>query len=185
MVTLIVAGHETVASALTWAWWLVAGHRVVADRLAAESVAVLGGRRPTLADVARLPVRPPGARRDLAAVPAGVGTDSARPRRRRPGGRIHSGGCAGDHVDVRPAPEPDGLGPARRLRPGPVRAAGVGHTGRVGSWRAARLPAVRGRAADVRRPGARAGRGRARARRSPAGTGSSARRDRWCARTPW
>jgi cytochrome P450 len=55
VVTLVVAGHETVASALTWAWWLVAGHRVVADRLAAESVAVLGGRRPTFADVARLP----------------------------------------------------------------------------------------------------------------------------------
>ncbi|HEY5032248.1 MAG TPA: cytochrome P450 [Actinomycetes bacterium] len=55
VVTLVVAGHETVASALTWAWWLVAGHGVVADRLAAESAAVLGGRRPTFADVARLP----------------------------------------------------------------------------------------------------------------------------------
>jgi cytochrome P450 len=55
VVTLIVAGHETVASALTWAWWLVAGDPRVADRLAEESREVLGGRAATLADYPRLP----------------------------------------------------------------------------------------------------------------------------------
>jgi cytochrome P450 len=54
VVTLIVAGQETVASALTWAWWLVAGDRAVAQRLAAESQQVIGDREPTLADYSAL-----------------------------------------------------------------------------------------------------------------------------------
>ena len=54
VVTLIVAGHETVASALTWAWWLVAGDGQVARRLAEESRAVLGGRAATVEHYPRL-----------------------------------------------------------------------------------------------------------------------------------
>lgn len=37
LVTLLVAGHETVASALTWAWALLAQHPAAADRVAAEA----------------------------------------------------------------------------------------------------------------------------------------------------
>ena len=44
VVTLIVAGHETVASALTWTWWLLSGHAEVADRVAEESRRELAGR---------------------------------------------------------------------------------------------------------------------------------------------
>ncbi len=55
VVTLIVAGHETVASALTWAWWLVAGDPAVGDRLAAEADTVLDGRPPAASDYAGLP----------------------------------------------------------------------------------------------------------------------------------
>lgn len=55
MVTLVVAGHETVASALTWAFWLVAGSPAVGDKLADEARAVLGGRAPTAADYSKLP----------------------------------------------------------------------------------------------------------------------------------
>ncbi len=55
VVTLIVAGHETVASALTWAWWLVSGDPAVAGRLATEAREVLGGRSVTLADYPHLP----------------------------------------------------------------------------------------------------------------------------------
>ena len=55
-VTLVVAGHETVASAMEWATHLLAGHPVWQDRVAAEATAVLAGRVPTLADVTRLPV---------------------------------------------------------------------------------------------------------------------------------
>ena len=39
LVTLLVAGHETVASALTWAWALLAQHPAAAERVAAEATA--------------------------------------------------------------------------------------------------------------------------------------------------
>ena len=42
LVTMIVAGHETVAAALTWTWHLLAGHPLAASRLVAELDAVLG-----------------------------------------------------------------------------------------------------------------------------------------------
>jgi len=55
-VTLVVAGHETVASAMEWAAHLLATHPEVQDRTAEEAARVLGDRdQPlTLADVARL-----------------------------------------------------------------------------------------------------------------------------------
>ncbi len=54
MVTLIVAGHETVASALTWAWYLLAQHPDAERRLHDELAAVLGGRAPTVQDLPAL-----------------------------------------------------------------------------------------------------------------------------------
>jgi len=55
VVTFLVAGHETVATALTWAWGLLAADGDRQDRLHAEAVAVLGDRAPARADVDRLP----------------------------------------------------------------------------------------------------------------------------------
>lgn len=55
VVTFIVAGHETVASALTWAMWLLSGDPVAADRVADEAHAVIGDRPVTIADAAALP----------------------------------------------------------------------------------------------------------------------------------
>lgn len=55
IVTFIVAGHETVASALSWAWALLAEHPHVQRALQDESDSVLAGRPPTFADYARLP----------------------------------------------------------------------------------------------------------------------------------
>ncbi len=55
-VTFIVAGHETAASALSWAWGLLAQHPQVQRQLQEESDAVLAGRSPSFADYARLPV---------------------------------------------------------------------------------------------------------------------------------
>jgi cytochrome P450 len=55
VVTFIVAGHETVASALTWAWALLAEHPEIQRELQAESDAVLAGRPAGFADYARLP----------------------------------------------------------------------------------------------------------------------------------
>ncbi|MDQ1250181.1 MAG: Cytochrome, partial [Actinomycetota bacterium] len=52
IVTFIVAGHETVASALTWCWYLLGQHPGAADRLAAEAREVLGPTRlPTFDDL--------------------------------------------------------------------------------------------------------------------------------------
>ena len=74
IVTFVVAGHETVASALTWAWHLLATHPHWQAQLAAEADAVLGtagdppsdprgaldraamSRPPTVEDLVQLPV---------------------------------------------------------------------------------------------------------------------------------
>jgi cytochrome P450 len=53
-ITLFLAGHETTAIALAWTLLLLARHPEAAARLAAEVDAVLGGRRPTMADLPRL-----------------------------------------------------------------------------------------------------------------------------------
>jgi cytochrome P450 len=54
VVTLLIAGHETVASALTWAWYLLTSHPDAYARLLAEVDAL--GRDPAgLDDLARLP----------------------------------------------------------------------------------------------------------------------------------
>ncbi len=48
------AGHETTANTLTWAWYLLAQHPEAEARLHAELDQVLGDRIPTLADLPRL-----------------------------------------------------------------------------------------------------------------------------------
>lgn len=54
IVTLVIAGHETVASSLTWTWHLLAAHPGVQARLLAELAEVLGDRPPRLADLPHL-----------------------------------------------------------------------------------------------------------------------------------
>jgi len=54
-VTLVLAGHETTATALTWAWYLIGMHPDVEERLHREVDTVLGERAPTVEDVPRLP----------------------------------------------------------------------------------------------------------------------------------
>ena len=55
VVTFVLAGHETTASALTWTWSLLAQHPQVTGRLHAELDEVLDGRMPELDDIPRLP----------------------------------------------------------------------------------------------------------------------------------
>lgn len=55
MVTLIVAGHETIASALTWTWYLLSLNPGVRRHLEAELEQVLGGRLPGVDDLHELP----------------------------------------------------------------------------------------------------------------------------------
>lgn len=55
LVSFLVAGHETTASALTWALWLLADDPESQERAAAESLSVLAGGTATVADLDRMP----------------------------------------------------------------------------------------------------------------------------------
>ena len=55
LVAFLVAGHETTASALTWALWLLAGDAAVQGEVARELDEVLGERALTYADLDHLP----------------------------------------------------------------------------------------------------------------------------------
>lgn len=52
--TLFLAGHETTALVLSWAWYLLAQNPEAAEKLAAEARQVLGDRDPTFDDISRL-----------------------------------------------------------------------------------------------------------------------------------
>ncbi len=54
VITLLLAGHETTALNLSWAWYLLAQHPEVEAKLHAELEAVLGGRAPCAGDVPKL-----------------------------------------------------------------------------------------------------------------------------------
>lgn len=54
ILTMLIAGHETVATALTWSWYLLARHPEVQQRLHDEVVEVLGDSDPTGNGVSRL-----------------------------------------------------------------------------------------------------------------------------------
>jgi cytochrome P450 len=55
VITLLLAGHETTAVALSWTWYLLAQHSECEKLLHAEVDAVLGGRLPTVEDLPALP----------------------------------------------------------------------------------------------------------------------------------
>ena len=54
VLTLVLAGHETTANALSWTWYLLSQHPEVERKLHAELDEVLGGRPPTMADLVNL-----------------------------------------------------------------------------------------------------------------------------------
>ena len=90
--TILLAGHETTANALTWTWYLLSTAPDVEARLHAEIDRVLQGRLPRMADIASLPfverivtesmrLYPPAwiiGRRALAAYPLGEYVAPAR-----------------------------------------------------------------------------------------------------------
>ncbi len=53
--TFMLAGHETTANAMAWFWFLMARHPEARDRMLTEVDDVVGARRPTAADLTRLP----------------------------------------------------------------------------------------------------------------------------------
>ncbi len=54
VVTLVLAGHETTANGLTWAWYLLSQNPAIEAKLHDEVDRVLGGRLPTLDDLRQL-----------------------------------------------------------------------------------------------------------------------------------
>ena len=54
VITLLLAGHETTALNLSWAWYLLAQHSEIEEKLHAELDAVLAGRLPTASDLPKL-----------------------------------------------------------------------------------------------------------------------------------
>ncbi|MET0340442.1 MAG: cytochrome P450 [Polyangiales bacterium] len=54
--TIMLAGHETTANTLTWAWHLITKHPEVQEALAAEVRGVLGDRDVSFDDLAKLPL---------------------------------------------------------------------------------------------------------------------------------
>src|SRR5260221_1738752 len=54
-VTIVLAGHETTAHALAWAWYLLSQHPEVETQLHAGLDSVLGGRLATAKDLCQLP----------------------------------------------------------------------------------------------------------------------------------
>jgi cytochrome P450 len=54
VLTLFLAGYETMSNVLTWAWYLLAQHPAVESRLHAELADVLGDRLPLAGDMPRL-----------------------------------------------------------------------------------------------------------------------------------
>ena len=55
VMTLLLAGHETTAMALTWTWYLLDQSPAAAESMRAELARVVGDRGPTIDDVADLP----------------------------------------------------------------------------------------------------------------------------------
>jgi cytochrome P450 len=54
VMTLLIAGHETVSTALAWTWYLLSQHPEVERRLSSELDEVLGGHVPTVDHLSRL-----------------------------------------------------------------------------------------------------------------------------------
>jgi cytochrome P450 len=54
VMTVVLAGHETTANALTWTWYLLAKHPAVAARVRSEVEQLLGERTPVLSDLPRM-----------------------------------------------------------------------------------------------------------------------------------
>jgi cytochrome P450 len=130
LITLLIAGHETTASALTWAIYEIAQKPELLRKLQAEVDGVLGDRLPTMADVEKLelirltiaeslrmyPEPPLLIRRTLEAVTIPLGAASTfSPTLKRATDIFIA--VYNIHRDGRYWPNPDDFDPERFLRP--------------------------------------------------------------------
>ena len=95
-ITLMLAGHETTAQLLTWAWFLLARNPSAEDALVAELREVLGSRAATAADYPRLTYTQAVVRETLRIYPP-VWALGADPAERVPAGRCDGAGGHDDH----------------------------------------------------------------------------------------
>ena len=124
IVTFLVAGHETVASALTWALVLLGTHPDIADRVAQEADEVLGDPGPMdhrlidMAGACPAPGRAGGGRRGDAPEPARLADHPQHDRGHGARRLARPGRIPGDPQPVDRAPPPRGVGRPRGLPPG-------------------------------------------------------------------
>lgn len=138
LLTLLLAGHETTALTLTWAWWFLDKHPEVATRVVDEHLEVLGDRAPSYDDVPALHLtaavvaetlrlRPPAwiIEREVAGTPD---LDGLRPPRRT----VLAVSPWLLHRDPQSWRDPDSFTPDRWLRDGRYDEAAPGHP--RGAW---------------------------------------------------
>ena len=121
VMTLLLAGHETTALALSWAFLLLDRKPDVRDRLEVELAKVIGERLPSPADVAALPFTQAVINETLRLYPPAyvTGRESIRPTKiggiRLPKRHIILISMQTAHRDPRFFPEPDAFRPERWL----------------------------------------------------------------------
>ena len=119
VITLFVAGHETTATALTWAFKLLAEQPVVRRVLYEEVDRVLGWPHPHRRRLPQPPLHAGRLRGDAASLSARRQHRAHRPGARHAGRPHPAGGQQRRHPHLRPPPPPRLLGQPRGLRPHP------------------------------------------------------------------
>jgi cytochrome P450 len=122
--TMLLAGHETTALALTYAVWLLARHPAIQERLHAEVHSVLGGAAPTPETLEKLPYAQAVFREVLRLYPPAwaIGREVVEPFTTNAGIRMETGTQIFlsqwvVHRDPRWWPEPTRFRPERWLEP--------------------------------------------------------------------
>ena len=120
VMTIILAGHETTAIALSWTWYLLGNHPEAEAKLTAELEEVLDGRAPTVEDLPRLPYADAVIKESMRLYPPAWGRRSRGHRRLRDRGLPRPRRDPDVHKPVRDAPGPPPLRRPGDLRPRPL-----------------------------------------------------------------